>query len=637
MGQATTCTPFLLRLTLLLALFFLGACAPHRAGDGPVSQATEAVYPDPDAGQSVEARVEEILARMTLAEKIGQMTLVEKNSISPAEVKRYFIGGVLSGGGGYPQPNTPEAWQEMVEAFQQEAQATRLGIPLLYGVDAVHGHNNLKGATVFPHNVGLGATGDTELVERIGRATAEEMAATGIYWNFAPVVAVARDIRWGRTYEAYSEEAELVTTLGAAYVRGLQGHDLTGPTGVMATPKHFIGDGGTAWGTSTTEDYSLDQGDTLVDEATLRAVHLPPYIAAIEEGAWSIMVSFSSWQGEKVHARADLLTDLLKHELGFQGFLVSDWQAIDQIDPDDYAASVTTAINAGIDMNMVPYDYQRFIATLTQAVEQGDVSEARIDDAVRRILRAKFALGLFDPAKEDAISPGVIGSPENRALAREAVARSVVLLQNNREALPIGPTVDRIFVGGEAADDIGIQSGGWTIEWQGKTGNITPGTTILEGITAAVGPETTVHFNRFGRFERILDEQGAPAVAAIGIAVVGEKPYAEGIGDSDNIVLTEADLGVIERLRAQSEQLIVILVAGRPLVITEQLDLADAWVVAWLPGSEGAGVADVLFGQEPFQARLPYTWPRSLEQLPQTTADDPLFPAGFGLITTISE
>jgi beta-glucosidase len=635
MRQAETSSSYLLHLTLLLALLLSGACAPSRQPEAPVSPSEEPTYLD--AGQPVEIRVEDLLARMTLAEKIGQMTLVEKNSISPAGVRESLIGGVLSGGGGYPPSNTPEAWRDMVAAFQEEAKATRLGIPLLYGVDAVHGHNNLKGATIFPHNIGLGAAGDAELVEQIGRATAEEMAATGIYWNFAPVVAVAQDIRWGRTYEAYGEETQAVTDLGVAYMRGLQGDDLTGPTGVMATPKHFIGDGGTAWGTSTTEDYSLDQGDTLVDEATLRAVHLPPYRAAIEAGAWSIMVSFSSWQGEKVHARADLLTDLLKHELGFQGFLVSDWQAIDQIAPDNYAAAVAMAINAGIDMNMVPYDYQRFIATLTQAVEQGDVSEARIDDAVRRILRAKFALGLFDPAKEDGMTPGVIGNPEHRALAREAVTRSVVLLQNNRELLPISPTADRIFVGGEAADDIGIQSGGWTIEWQGKAGNITPGTTILDGITEAVNAETTVHFNRFGRFDRILNDQGAPVIADVGIAVVGEKPYAEGIGDSDNLILSEADLGVIERLRAQSEQLIVILVAGRPLVITEQLDLADAWVVAWLPGSEGAGVADVLFGLEPFQARLPYTWPRSLEQLPQTTAEDPLFPAGFGLITTISE
>jgi beta-glucosidase len=349
-----------------------------------------------DATALTSSRIEDLLARMTLAEKIGQMTLVEKNSINPEDVTANDIGAVLSGGGGSPSKNSPEAWVEMVGGYQEAALQSRLGIPLLYGVDAVHGHNNVKGAAIFPHNIGLGATQNPELLEQIGRATAVEVTATGIDWNYAPAVTVPQDIRWGRTYEGYSEDTELVSVLGAAYLEGLQGGDLSDPQTVLATPKHFVGDGGTTWGSSNTGDYQIDQGDTQIDEATLRAVHLPPYQAAIEAGAQSIMVSFSSWNGTKMHAQQYLLTAVLKGELGFAGFLVSDWEAVDQINPNDYYDSVVTAINAGIDMNMVPHNYERFVSTLTHAVEKGDVSQERIDDAVRRILTVKFALGLFE-------------------------------------------------------------------------------------------------------------------------------------------------------------------------------------------------------------------------------------------------
>jgi beta-glucosidase len=588
----------------------------------------DAVYRNPDA--PIEDRVEDLLARMTLAEKIGQMTLVEKNSLKEVDLIGYYIGGLLSGGGGYPTPNTAENWAEMVDGYQEIAMQTRLGIPIIYGVDAVHGHNNVYGATIFPHNIGLGAASDPELMERIGQVTAKEMIATGIYWDYAPVMAVVQDIRWGRTYESYGENTDLVVTLSTAYMRGLQGESLTEPNTVLATPKHFIGDGATGWGTSTTGDYMIDQGVAQIDEDTLRALHLPPYISAIEQGALSIMASYSSWNEMKMHAEQYLLTDVLKDELGFDGFIVSDWAGIDQISPDDYYNAVVVATNAGIDMNMVPYDYVRYIETLTEAVENGDVSEERIDDAVRSILRVKFALGLFEQPFSDPSLLASVGSDEHRAVAREAVSKSLVLLKNDGGALPLAKDAPMILVAG-AAGNIGTQSGGWTIEWQGKVGDITPGTTILEGVQVAVSSDTEVIFDPFARF----DDVPAGTMEPTCIAVVGETPYAEGIGDSPDLALSEKDLGITTRLRERCETLIVVLISGRPLIITEQIATWDAVVAAWLPGTEGGGVTDVLFGDQPFTGKLPFTWPRSIDQLPFDFEALPpgnvLFPFGYGL------
>jgi beta-glucosidase len=603
----------------------------------PTSTATStALYKDPKA--PVDQRVADLLGRMTLDEKIGQMTLVEKDSINPPDITSMALGGLLSGGGGSPKgDNTPQGWAAMVDGFQKLAMDTRLGIPMLYGVDAVHGHGNLRGATVFPHNIGLGATGDPKLVEQIGHVTAKEMIATGIYWNYSPVLAVVQDVRWGRSYESFSENTDLVSTLGVAMVKGLQGNALGGQFSVLATPKHFVGDGGTKWGSSTTEDYKIDQGVTDVDEKTLRAIHLPPYIAAVKSGAMSIMVSFSSWGGMKMHAQRYLLTDVLKKEIGFTGFLVSDWQGIDQI-PGEYYQDVVTAINAGIDMNMVPYKYQQFVETLRQAVDKGDVPMSRIDDAVTRILRVKFMMGLFERPYSDPTLLKTIGSGEHRALAREAVTKSLVLLKNDANTLPLAKTAKTIFVAGEAADDIGYQCGGWTIEWQGKAGNITEGTTILAGIEAAVSEETSISYDRLGRFLSAKDAQDKPLVADIGIVVVAEKPYAEGKGDSANLTLSDADISLIERMRERSKKLVVVLLSGRPLVITDQIALADAFVAAWLPGTEGAGVTDALFGDKPFSGKLPFTWPRSVDQipfnfanLPPTGPNAPLFAFGYGL------
>lgn len=627
-----------------LVSLLLAACQSSPTTATPASIMTTSnttIYLDPT--QPVTARVEDLLARLTLAEKIGQMTQVEKNSLTPEAVKHYLIGSVLSGGGGSPATNTAVDWVAMTDGFQKQALQTRLGIPLIYGVDAVHGHNNLYGATIFPHNIGLGATRDAELVERIGRATAEELAATGVWWDFAPTIAVPQDIRWGRTYEGYSENTDLVSELGGAYIRGLQGAGLGQPLTVLATAKHFVGDGGTRFGTSTTANqrpYLLDQGDMVLEEAEVRERFLPPYQAAIEAGAQSIMVSFNSWNGTKLHAHHYLLTEVLKGELGFTGFLVSDWQAIDQI-PGDYRNDVITSINAGLDMVMVPFDYRTFITTLTQAVENGDVPMSRIDDAVRRILTVKFQMGLFERPYSDPTTLALVGSDEHRALAREAVQKSLVLLKNADQTLPLAKDTPLIFLAGEAAADIGLQSGGWTIEWQGQPGNITPGTTIRQGIEAAVTDSQQVRFSRSGTFDNAQDAQGNPLIADVGIAVIAERPYAEGVGDTDDLSLSNAQITLIETLRARSKKLVVILLSGRPLIVTEQLPRIDALIAAWLPGTEGAGVADVLFGDQAFTGKLSYTWPRWNEQLPfdfsnlsTQGCEAPLFAFGYGLAAT---
>ena len=619
-------------------------------GHPPASGNHRLAYKDPSL--SISNRAADLLARMTLEEKIGQMTQVEKNSLAPDAVRKYLLGSVLSGGGGYPQENTAAGWVKMVGAYQEAALQTRLGIPMLYGVDAVHGHNNLYGAVIYPHNIGLGASRDPHLVYRIGRATAEELAATGIYWNFAPTVAVPLDIRWGRTYEGFSQDYQIVKQLATAYIQGLQGESVGDSLSVLATPKHYVGDGGTIWGSSdrlfpvpegvslleinAPWEFKIDQGDARLDEATLRAVHLAPYSAAIEAGAQVIMASFSSWNGVKLHAHHYLLTDVLKGELGFSGFIVSDWGGIDQVSGDYYQA-VVAAINAGIDMSMVPQDYERFISNLRRAVKNGDVPVARIDDAVKRILTVKIKAGLFERPFPDPSNLSLVGAQEHRALAREAVAKSLVLLKNDRQTLPLSKSLPVILVAGQAADDIGLQCGGWTIEWLGKPGNITLGTTILDGIRGAVSHGTRIEYDSGGKFDHLVNANGEPIKADTGIVLVAEHPYAEGFGDRADLTLSLADTRLIERMRLRCHKLVVILLTGRPLIVTDQLPLIDALVAAWLPGTEGQGVADVLFGDKTFTGKLSFTWPLCMEQIPITYpfplegGAEPLFQIGYGL------
>jgi beta-glucosidase len=583
---------------------------------------------------NIKERIEHLLSQMSLAEKVGQMTQVEKNSISPEDVTNYAIGSILSGGGGNPDPNSPENWRAMVTSFAEAALKTRLGIPLIYGSDAVHGHNNMKGATIFPHNVGLGASRDADLVKRIAAATAREMLASGVHWNFAPAVSIPQDIRWGRSFEGYSEDTALVTELGLAYLEGLHNPDL-GDAWALPSVKHFLADGGTSWGTTkpamwlgtgnwqaATPDWKIDQGNAEIDEATLRAKFLPPYVEAIKAGALNIMVSFSSWNGQKMHSNKYLLTDILKGEYCFEGFLVSDWMAIDQIDEDFYTC-VVTAINAGLDMIMVPYDFKRFVATLTKAAENGDISQSRIDDAVRRILMVKAKLGLFEKPLADESWMQHVGSEAHRALAREAVQKSAVLLKNEKATLPL-PKDGLIFLAGEAGNDIGLACGGWTIQWQGDKGQITPGKSLLTGLIEQEAGE--IIYQADGNFS---------GQAHVGVVVVGEGAYAEGLGDRADLSLSLEQKDLIARVRGVCDKLLLIIYSGRPLIITDVVEQCDAIVAAFYPGSEANALADNLNGKVPFTAKLSYNWPRSMAQVPvsalKADKEPPLYPFGYGL------
>ena len=572
------------------------------------------------------------LARMTLDEKIGQMTQAEQDKlVDERDIQDYSLGSLLSGGDSDPPSNGFEDWRAMYERYQARALKTRLGIPLLYGVDAVHGHSNVIGAVVFPHDIGLGATRDPRLVEQVARITAEEVRATGIQWSFAPCLAVVQDVRWGRSYESFSEDPELVAELGEAAVRGLQGPELGGdPLRVLACAKHFVGDGGTAWGTGKPDPqapggrYPLDQGDTRLPEAELRKLHMRGYVKAIEAGVGSIMPSFSSWNGVKCSGSRRLLTEVLKDELGFEGFLISDYDALDALSG-DRGSQVAQAINAGMDMVMVPARYREFHATLKALVEAGKVPVSRIDDAVRRILRVKLALGLLDPGRSQLADHSLearFGSPEHRAVARQAVRESVVLLKNAHAALPLPRGAKRLHVAGSNADDLGNQCGGWTITWQGSSGTPTRGTTLLAALRAASPPGTQVTYS--------LDGTGAEG-ADRGVVIVGETPYAEYLGDREDLGLARRDLEAVERVKRAGVPVVLVVVSGRPLVLGKALEQADAVVAAWLPGSEGQGVADVLMGDYAPTGKLPFSWPASTSQLAAGDRSHSLFPYGFGL------
>jgi beta-glucosidase len=576
---------------------------------------------------SFDPQIEPLLARMTLDEKIGQMTQPDQTFIKDlSDIENLSLGSILSGGNSDPKDgNSLQAWTDLYDRLQQHTLNSRLKIPLLYGVDAVHGHSNLLGAVIFPHNIGLGCTRNPALVEKVERVTAEEVRASGIQWAFAPCVTVPQDARWGRTYEGFSEDPQLVRQLGEAAVRGLQGNDLGNPLAVLACAKHFIGDGGTAFGSVQQKTGpGLDQGDTRVDEETLRRVHLQGYISAINAGVGTIMPSYSSWNGVKVSGNKHLLTGILKGELGFEGFLISDYNAVDQVDK-DYKKAIGISINAGMDMVMVPSRYKLYIQDLKELVNEGAVPMARIDDAVTRILRVKFAMGLLDPNRSqlaDRSLARTFGSPEHRQVGREAVRQSLVLLKNDNRALPLAKTAARIHVAGKSADDLGNQCGGWTIDWQGKSGNVTPGgVTVLAAIKKAA-PRTRVTYS--------ADGTGA-AGATVGVVVIGERPYAEGSGDRTDLSLAPEDAAAIDNMKAAGIPLVVILFSGRPMILGDSLDKAGAFIAAWLPGTEGDGIADVLFGDYKPTGKLSFAWPRSMDQYPRAKDTNPLFPYGYGL------
>ena len=657
----------LLTITSVVVTGAAAQAAPTAATDTTRADHRGPVYLD--ARQPTHRRVADLLRRMTLEEKVGQMTQTERGAVfdNPSLIAEWHVGSVLSGGGSTPPVNEPAAWLEMINSFQEQALTTRLRIPIIYGIDAVHGLGIVQGATIFPHNIGLGATRDTRLVEEIGQATAAETRAIGVPWNFAPCLCVTLDERWGRSYESYGENPELVTALGTAVIDGLQGRDLSSDGSVMATPKHFAGDGHTLFDEETAEAneslppeqqaFTIDQGITVTNWRDFLRIDVSPYAHAIRrEDVTSVMPSFSSvdfvedgvGNPVKMHANRDLITGLLKGQLDFDGFVISDWEGIHQIpDPTDPTNAgltpfkVRTAVNAGIDMFMQPNNAPVFIDMLLAEVEAGRVSMRRIDDAVSRILAAKFELGLFEQPFAPDDNLGEVGSDEHRALAREAVAKSQVLLKNDHGVLPLDPEGD-IYVAGRNADNIGNQAGGWTTQWQGVSGDDLVGTTILEGIRE-VAPDANVTYS--------ADASAPTDGADVGIAVVGETPYSEGFGDIDgpewqfgdpelreekSLSLLPGDQAVVDAVCSAIETCIVLIVSGRPQVITDQLGEMDALVASWLPGSEGAGVADVLFGAEPFTGRLSVTWPRSEDQVPINVGDRnyrPLFPYGWGLRT----
>jgi beta-glucosidase len=595
--------------------------------------------------------VEQLLQKMSLAQKIGQMVQTERMAITPEEVKAWHIGSVLSGGGSCPGDNQPADWVQMNDAYwaaSMEQDEEHLAVPIIYGIDAVHGNNNVRGATVFPHNIGLGAADDPDLLERVAQVTAREILASGVEWTFAPTLAVARDHHWGRTYESYSEDPAIVSRYAESFVRGLQSDH--GQDGVVACVKHWVGDGGTTHG--------IEQGDTRVSEQELRKLHMAAYLPALQAGVLSVMVSFNSWNGDKCHGNAYLVNYVLKEQLGFKGCVISDWDGIDYLS-ESYFEAVAAGVNAGIDMFMVSTNWKPFIQHLKTHVTHGTVSMERIDDAVRRILGMKFAHGLFNkprPAERYWSLHESFGSAEHREVAREAVRKSQVLLKNEGATLPLSHR-QRVLVAGKNADNLGHQCGGFTIAWQGTSGNefIEGGTSIWQGIQA-IAPNAQLSSDGSGH-------EADPGEHDVAVVVIGERPYAEGMGDlrtgDDVIVQTGSqikgtlkvlepygstsvlaelhpeDLETINRIKSKGIPVVAVMVSGRPLVTNEELEASDAFVAAWLPGSEGQGVADVLFGDHPFTGKLSFSWPR----LANTTVNvgdkdyDPKFPYGFGLTT----
>jgi beta-glucosidase len=598
--------------------------------------------PAANATDQTDRFVDRLLRQLSLEEKVGQMIQADIASISPADLRQYKLGSILAGGNAAPGNQirtTPQAWLDLTDAFYRASVGSagaHQPIPILFGIDAVHGHAKVIGATIFPHNVGLGAAHDSGLIKRIGRSTAAEVAATGIDWTFAPTVAVVRDVRWGRSYESYSESPDLVAQYAPAMVEGLQGErgtpEFMSPGHTLSSVKHFLGDGGTVAG--------RDQGDTVIPEAQLSAVHAAGYAGAINAGALIVMASYNSWNGTKLHGNHYLLTDILKGRMGFTGFVVGDWNAQEQV-PGCTKSSCAAAFLAGVDMLMAPDSWQELYRNTLAQVRSGEIPQARVDDAVRRILRVKAIAGLFDrlPPKQrsDTGHFEVLGSAAHRAIAREAVRKSLVLLKNSAHVLPLNPHAN-VLVAGAAADDIGVQSGGWTIDWQGdhnSNADFPGATSIYAGIKAAVtrGGGSAI-LSRDGSFTQKPD---------VAIVIFGEAPYAEFEGDRETLEYSpddKTDVSTLRRLRASGIPTIGVFISGRPLWVNPEINASDAFIAAWLPGSEGEGIADVIFrapdGSVPFDftGRLAFSWPRTA--MPATFdaaghATGALYANGFGL------
>lgn len=580
-----------------------------------------------------DAKIDAFISKMTLEEKIGQMVQAEQNELKDlSDIEKYFLGSLLSGGSSDPKAgNSLKNWTDRYDELQSRTSKTRLRIPILFGIDSVHGHNNVLNAVVFPHNIGLGCTRNPRIVEEAARITALETRATGINWAFAPCVTVPRDERWGRTYEGFGESPELSRDLGAAAVRGLQGSDLSDPLRVLACAKHFIGDGATEYGTGiklSDNTRILDRGDVRLSEQELRDLHMQGYVSAIKEGVGTIMPSYNSWNGVKCSGSKRLLTEILKGELKFEGFLISDYNAIDEM-PGDFKTQIEVSTNAGMDMFMVPSKYRELYGHLLELVKEGKVPMSRIDDANKRILRVKFAMGLMDPKRShlaDRKLHSSFGSAAHRRVARQAVRESLVVLENKKRTLPLSKSATRIHVAGKSADDIGNQCGGWSISWQGKSGDeITGGTTILKAIQSSVSPKTKVTYSK--------DGDGASG-ADIGVVVIGETPYAEMMGDRSDLSLSAEDVAAVEKVKAAGIPVVVILLSGRPMIIDKVIDKCDALIAAWLPGTEGRGVTDILFGDFKATGKLSFSWPRSMDQIPVNVGDKnyaPLYKFGYGL------
>ena len=590
--------------------------------------------------EEIERSIDELMSSMTLEQKIGQMVQGNITHVTADDVARYYLGSVLNGGGSWPNKRKDSSiydWLDLADEYYKasiDTSAGGAGIPIIWGTDAVHGHNNVKGATIFPHNVGLGAMRDSDLVESIAEATAREVAVTGLDWVFAPTIAIAKDLRWGRAYESYSDNPRLVGEYSSAMIRGLQGLPgaLKDPDRVIATAKHFIGDGGTLKG--------VDQGDTQLNLADLLEIHGAGYRSAIEAGTQTIMASFNSWNGEKIHGNRQLLTEVLKQDMEFDGFIVGDWDGHGQV-AGCTNTSCPKAIIAGIDMFMVPKQWKKFLSNTIRQVRAGEVPMPRIDDAVRRILRVKIKAGLFSkgPPSERLLAgnSGLLGSEDHRAIARTAVRDSIVLLKNNGRILPLRGK-QNILIGGDGSDNIAKQSGGWTLSWQGnKNSNEDfPGaTSIFQGLKQAIEEVGGFVAHAEG------DSWQSDFTPDIAVVVFGEDPYAEGVGDREDLLFCDQNSEnrrLVSQLREQNIPIVSIMLTGRPLMVNSHINRSDAFVVAWLPGSEGGGVADVLVADETgkprfdFTGKLPFPWPNTEKnsENPDLPVSSILFERGFG-------